>query len=362
MTHLLDRRWPRSPPPLSGMPASAQQQDARLPSKRRGSSPAASTSACRASAPPTTRASGPGLDVDYCKAIAAAVLGDASKVRFVPTTTKERFTALQSGEIDVLDAQHHLDVCARYRAGPELRRHQLLRRPGLHGEEGGQASNRPRNSAAPPSASRPAPRPSSTSPTSSAPTSCSTSRSCSRRLDEALKAYQADRCDAYTTDASGLYASRACRCAKPDDHVVLPDIISKEPLGPVVRQGDGQWFTIVKWVHFALLNAEEAGRHQGQRRPDARLRPTPTSSACSARKATSARASGSTTTGPYQIIKQVGNYGEIFERNVGAGSRLKIERGHRTICGPRAACSTRRRSADRGWRGRTHDRPAFAGA
>ena len=109
--------------------------------------------------------------------------------------------------------------------------------------------------------------------------------------------------------------------------MVLPDIISKEPLGPSVRQGDGQWFTIVKWVHFALLNAEEAGVTQANVDQMLDLRPIPTSSACSARKATSARASASTTTGPYKIVKQVGNYGEIFERNVGAGSRLKIDRG-----------------------------------
>ena len=117
------------------------------------------------------------------------------------------------------------------------------------------------------------------------------------KLDEVEAAYDAGRCDALTTDASALYAIRLT-LSKPDDHIVLPEIISKEPLGPVVRQGDDQWFNIVKWVHFALLNAEELGVNQAnvdQMKTSGRTR---TCAACSASTALSARASASATTGP----------------------------------------------------------------
>ena len=108
--------------------------------------------------------------------------------------------------------------------------------------------------------------------------------------DEAIKAYDAGRCDAFTTDASGLYAERL-RLAKSDDHIVLPEIISKEPLGPSVRHGDDQWFDIVKWTHFAMLDRRGARRHQGERRRGDEVRPIRTSSACSAPKAITASSS-----------------------------------------------------------------------
>ena len=198
-----------------------------------------------------------GLDVDYCKAVAAAVFGDATKVKYVPLTAKERFTALQSGEIDVLnrnttwtlgrdsslglsftgvnyyDGQGFMvknslgvktgkeldgaSVCVQTGTTTELNLADFFRNNNLKYQPVVFEKN-----------------------------------------EEALAAYQAGRCDAYTTDASGLYAVRL-QMQNPAEHIVLPDIISKEPLGPSVRQGDSQWFTIVKWVHFALLNAEEAG-------------------------------------------------------------------------------------------------------
>jgi general L-amino acid transport system substrate-binding protein len=145
------------------------------------------------------------------------------------------------------------------------------------------------------------------------------------KLDEALRAYQADRCDSFTTDASGLYAARL-QLAKPDDHVVLTDIISKEPLGPVVRQNEPHWFTIVRWVHFALLNAEELGVTQANvdrmlvsASPDVRR--------LLGKEGDFGNGLGLDNEWAYRIVKQVGNYGEVFERNLGAGSRLKIERG-----------------------------------
>jgi general L-amino acid transport system substrate-binding protein len=144
-------------------------------------------------------------------------------------------------------------------------------------------------------------------------------------VDEAVRAYATDRCDAYTTDASGLYSVRL-QLAKPDEHMVLPDIISKEPLGPLVRQDDFQWFTIVKWVHFALLNAEELGvtRANVDRMRDSA---NPDIKRLLGKEGDFGKGLGLDNDWAYRIVKQLGNYGEIFERNVGSGSRLKIDRG-----------------------------------
>jgi len=265
-----------------------------------------------------------GLDVDYCKAIAAAVLGDAGKVRYVATTTKERFTALQSGELDVLarnttwtiardsslglsfagvnyyDGQGFMvKKSANVKVGKELGGATVCVQTGTTTELNLADFFRTNNVQYKPLVFE--------------------------KMDEALKAYQADRCDSYTTDASGLYSVRL-QMAKPDDHVVLPDIISKEPLGPAVRQGDSQWFTIVKWVHFALLNAEEFGVTQanvdqmtGSANPDIKR--------LLGKEGDFGKGLGLDNDWAYKIVKQVGNYGEIFDRNVGAGSRIKIDRG-----------------------------------
>jgi general L-amino acid transport system substrate-binding protein len=145
------------------------------------------------------------------------------------------------------------------------------------------------------------------------------------RQEEADAAYDAGRCDAYTTDASGLYSIRL-KLTNPDDHVVLPEIISKEPLGPVVRQGDDQWFNIVKWVHFALLNAEELGVTQ------ANVDQMMSSADQNVRRLVGVDGEFGAGIGlgndwAVLAIKAVGNYGESFERNVGQGSPLKIDRG-----------------------------------
>ena len=148
-------------------------------------------------------------------------------------------------------------------------------------------------------------------------------------LDETIQAYEAGRCDAYTTDASGLYAQRL-QMQKPDDHMVLPDIISKEPLGPSVRQGDSQWMTIVKWVHYALINAEEAGITQ--KNVDEMLTSkNPDVIRILGKEGEFGKGIGLNNDWAYQIVKAVGNYGEIFDRNVGAGSRIKIDRGQNNL-------------------------------
>jgi general L-amino acid transport system substrate-binding protein len=143
--------------------------------------------------------------------------------------------------------------------------------------------------------------------------------------DEVVKAYDARRCDAFTADVSQLHAQRI-RLAAPGDHVILPDIISKEPLGPVVRQNDVQWFNIVKWTLFALLNAEELGVSRGN------LDEAMTSQRPAVRRLLGLDGSfgeqlGLSKDWAARILRLVGNYGEVFERNVGTGSQLAIPRG-----------------------------------
>jgi general L-amino acid transport system substrate-binding protein len=143
--------------------------------------------------------------------------------------------------------------------------------------------------------------------------------------NEAVKAYDAGRCDAYTTDASGLYAERL-RLTNANDHIILPEIISKEPLGPVVRQGDDKWFTVVKWVLFAMINAEElnitsanVGEMMKSTNPDIKR--------FVGTEGNYGEQLGLPKDWAVRVIKAVGNYGESFERNVGQGSPLKIDRG-----------------------------------
>jgi general L-amino acid transport system substrate-binding protein len=144
-------------------------------------------------------------------------------------------------------------------------------------------------------------------------------------LDEAMKAYETSRCDAFTTDASGLYSIRL-KLAKADDHVILPEFISKEPLGPFVRHGDDQWFDIVKWVHFAMLNAEELNVNKAN--ADQQMKSdNPEIKRMLGTEGNFGEQLGLTKDWVYRIVKLVGNYGEVYERNVGQGSPLKIARG-----------------------------------
>ena len=145
------------------------------------------------------------------------------------------------------------------------------------------------------------------------------------QLDEAIKAYDSKRCDSYTTDASGLYSVRL-KLAKPEDHVVLPEIISKEPLAPFVRHGDDQWQNIVKWTHFALLNAEELNVTKANVDEQVKSE-NPEIKRLLGTDGNYGEQLGLTKDWAYRIIKQLGNYGEIFDRNLGQGSALKISRG-----------------------------------
>jgi general L-amino acid transport system substrate-binding protein len=269
-----------------------------------------------------------GLDVDYCRAVSAAIFNDPNKVRFIPLSAKDRFTALQSGEIDLLvrnstatmsrDTSLGLDFPAiNYYDGQGFRVRKKLGVAAAKELSGASVCTQ--------------------QGTTTELNLADFFRSNNLKYevvafasaDETFKAYDAGRCDAFTTDASGLYAERL-KATNPDDHIVLPEIISKEPLGPVVRHGDNQWSDIVRWTHFAMLNAEELGVTQAN--VDQMLKSdNPEIKRLLGAEGKFGEAIGLPNDWAYRIIKHVGNYGEAFERNVGQGSRLKIQRGQNAL-------------------------------
>jgi general L-amino acid transport system substrate-binding protein len=265
-----------------------------------------------------------GLDVDVCRAVAAAIFNDPNKVKFVPLTAKDRFTALQSGEIDMLsrnttwtssrDTSLGLNFTGvDYYDGQGFMVHKALKVNSALELNGASVCVQ--------------------QGTTTELNLADFFRAHKMQLktvtfataNEAIKAYDAGRCDAYTTDASGLYAERL-RLTNPDDNIVLPEIISKEPLGPVVRHGDDQWFDIVKWVLFAMLNAEELGITQ-KNVDDMTKSSNPSIKRFVGTEGNYGEQLGLTKDWAVRIVKAVGNYGEAFDRNVGKGSPLKIDRG-----------------------------------
>jgi general L-amino acid transport system substrate-binding protein len=265
-----------------------------------------------------------GLDVDVCRAIAAAIFNDPTKVKFVALTAKDRFTALQSGEVDVLVRNTTWTASRENALG--------LNFTGVDYYDGQGFMVRKSlkvNSALELSGASVCVQQGTTTELNLA----DFFRAHNMKLksvtfntsDEAVKAYDAGRCDSFTTDASGLYAERL-KLAKPDDNIVLPEIISKEPLGPVVRRGDDQWFGLVRWVLFAMINAEELGITQ--KNVDDMLKSTnPAIKRFVGTEGNFGEQMGLSNDWAVRIIKAVGNYGEAFERNVGMDSPLKIKRG-----------------------------------
>jgi len=265
-----------------------------------------------------------GFDVDFCRAIAAAIFNDPTKVKFVPLTAKDRFTALQSGEIDVLsrnttwtlsrDTSLGLDfVAVTYFDGQGFMVRRALKVSSALELNGASVCVQ--------------------QGTTSELNLADYFRANQMQLktvtfatgDEARKAYESGRCDSYTTDSSGLYGERQ-KLAVPGDHIVLPEIISKEPLTPAVRHGDSQWTDIVRWTHFAMVDAEELGVTKAN--VDDKLKSDdPETRRMLGAEGQYGEALGLTNDWVYRIIKHVGNYGEVFERNVGQGSPLKIVRG-----------------------------------
>jgi general L-amino acid transport system substrate-binding protein len=265
-----------------------------------------------------------GLDVDFCRALAAAIFNDPTKIKFVPLSAKDRFTALQSGEVDVL---------ARNTTWTSSRDTSLgLNFTGINYYDGQGFLVRKAlkvNSALELNDAAICVQQGTTTELNLA----DYFRANKMKLktvtfataDEAIKAYDAGRCDAYTTDASGLAGERL-RLANANDHIILPEIISKEPLGPAVRHGDDQWFDIVKWTHFAMVNAEELGVTRANV-DDQVKSDNPEVKRLLGSEGKHGEGLGLTNDWAFRIIKHVGNYGDIFERNVGQGSALKIQRG-----------------------------------
>ncbi|MAY63150.1 MAG: amino acid ABC transporter substrate-bindnig protein [Rhizobiales bacterium] len=265
-----------------------------------------------------------GIDVDLCRGVAAAVFKDASAVKYSPLSAKERFTALQSGEIDVLSRNTTWTMSRDTELG--------LNFAGVNYYDGQGFMVRKSlgvNSALQLSGASVCVQTGTTTELNLTDYFKANNMTYNpvvfEKLEEVNAAYDSNRCDVYTTDQSGLYAIRLGLSA-PDEHVVLPEVISKEPLGPVVRQGDDQWFSIVKWVHFAMINAEELG--VTSENVDEMLESeNPNIMRLLGKEGTFGEAIGLENDWAYQVIKLVGNYGEVFEANVGESTPLGISRG-----------------------------------
>ena len=274
---------------------------------------------------PDTSGNWTGLDVDMCRAVAAAVLGSAGKVKFSPLSAKERFTALQSGEVDLLsrnttwtlvrdtalglnfagvnyyDGQGFMvrkdlgiksaleldgaSVCVNIGTTTELNMADFFRTNGLNYEP-----------------------------------------VVFEKSDEVVAAYDAGRCDVYTTDRSGLAANRV-KLADPDAHMILPETISKEPLGPVVRHGDNQWGDVVRWSLYAMLEAEEYGVSSSNV-DDLKANSTnPVIKRLLGVEGDTGESLGLPNDWAFNIVKHVGNYAESYDRNVGPDTTVGLSRG-----------------------------------
>jgi general L-amino acid transport system substrate-binding protein len=265
-----------------------------------------------------------GLDVDVCRAVAAATLGDADKVEFKPLTAKERFTAVQSGEIDLLSRNTTWTLTRDTSQGLHFTGITYFDGQGFMVSKAlGVKSARELDGAAV----------CILAGTTTELNLADYFRTHGMRYepvvfdtaDQTARGFESGRCDVLTSDQSQLYGQRI-RLADPDKAVVLPEVISKEPLGPVVRQGDDDWFNIVRWTLFALINAEELGVGSGN------VDAMKSSSNPEVRRLLGVEGAAGNGLGlaadwVYQVVKQVGNYGEVFKRNVGADSPLQIERG-----------------------------------
>lgn len=270
-----------------------------------------------------------GIDVDVCRGVASAVFGDDSKVKYTPLTAKERFTALQSGEVDMLsrnttwtssrDAGMGMSFTgvtyydgigflthnkAGLKSAKELDGATVCIQAGTDTELNVADYFKANNMKYTPVTFD--------------------------RSDESAKALESGRCDTLASDQSQLYALRI-KLSNPAEWIVLPEVISKEPLGPVVRRGDDEWFSIVRWTLFAMLNAEEMGVNSKNVDEKAANPATPDMAHLLGKEGDYGKDLKLDNKWAYNIIKQVGNYSEIFERNVGSESPLKIKRGQNNL-------------------------------
>jgi general L-amino acid transport system substrate-binding protein len=266
-----------------------------------------------------------GLDVDVCRAIAAAVLNDPNKVKYVPLNAQQRFTALQSGEVDLLsrnttwtltrDASLGLHFTAityydgqgflvpkklKLTSAKQLKNAEICVQSGTTTEKNLSDYFKAQGIKIKPVVFE--------------------------KFEASIKAFFSGRCQAYTTDASALAFIRSKEAPRPDDYLILPELISKEPLGPVVRRGDDEWFAIVKWVIFALIEAEEYGVTQANLE-QMKASADPAIQRLLGSAEDSGKLLGLERDWAARAVKAVGNYGEIFQRNVGSASPLKLPRG-----------------------------------
>jgi general L-amino acid transport system substrate-binding protein len=263
-----------------------------------------------------------GFDVEYCRAVAAAIFGDPSKVRYVPTTAQSRFTALQSGEVDLLarnttwtlsrDTSLGLDfvgvnfydgqgfmvkTSTGVKTAKELQGATICVQPGTTTEQNLTDWARANNVRFTPVVIE--------------------------RVEEVVGAYASGRCDAYTTDVSGLASTRSSQ-PNPAEHTILPDVISKEPLGPLVRHGDQRYADLIRWVHFALVGAEEMGITQANVAEKAGNDPRPDVQRMLGKNGELGQMLGVSPNWAVNVIKATGNYGEIFARHL---QPIGIQRG-----------------------------------
>ncbi|MBK9082730.1 MAG: amino acid ABC transporter substrate-binding protein [Rhizobiales bacterium] len=264
-----------------------------------------------------------GFNADYCRAVAAAIFGAGATPRFVPLTPTNRFTALQTGEVDILAHNTTWTMSRDTAIGLRLVGAMFYDGQGFMTKKGGPASAKDLNGASV------CTQQGSTTELNAAdyfraqgykyePVSFQSS-------DEATAAFAAGRCDALTSDVTALLGERR-KLKSPEDFAILPEVISKEPLGPTVRRGDDQWFEIARWTMFALMNAEELGVTK------ANVEEMTKSANPETRRLLGVEGEFGKTLGlpadwAKAAIASVGNYGEIFERDLGAGSALKLPRG-----------------------------------
>ena len=267
-----------------------------------------------------------GIDVDLCRAVAAAVFGDANKVRYTPLTAQQRFTALQSGEVDILarnttwtvtrDTSLGLNfVGVNYYDGQGFMVHAKLKVKSAKQLKGATVCVQ------------------SGTTTEKNLTDYSRANKLDmkpvvfEKQEAATGAYFSGRCSVFTTDASGLASIRNKEAKDPKEHLILPELISKEPLAPSVRRGDDEWFAIAKWVVFGLVEAEEYGITKANVDKMAAESQDPVVMRITGKSEDTGKLLGLDKDWMVRAIKAVGNYGEIFERNVGEKTTLALPRG-----------------------------------
>lgn len=266
-----------------------------------------------------------GLDVDFCRAVAAVVLNDATKVKFVPLNSQQRFASLQAGEIDVLSRNSTWTLTRDASLGVVFTGINYYDGQGFMVPKKLKIDNAKKMNGA---------------------TVCVQAGTTSEKnvadyfaangmkykpvvfdTAEAITgAFFAGRCQVYTTDMSDIAGART-KAPNPDDYVILPTVISKEPLGPSVRRGDDEWFQIVRWTLFAMLEAEEYGLTQANVDEQKTASKDPTVQRLLGTSEDTGKLLGLDAQWVYRIVKQVGNYGESFERNLGPKTPLQLPRG-----------------------------------